>query len=304
MITKIPKVLCGSPDSPLKIGDIEIQCYVLEDETRVLTQGSFLEAIGRARRAKGGQGASVDKLPAFLAAQNLNPFIDKDLKESTRPIRFKTDTGQYGFGYRAQLLPNVCDVYLKARDADALLPSQKHIAIQADIIMRGLAHVGIIALVDEATGYQEVRARKSLEEILERFIAKELQKWTKTFPDEFYEHLFRLKGWQYMPFSVRRPSYVGTLTNDLVYSRIAPGVLEELKRLTPKDSKGRRKHRYFQRLTEDIGHPKLREHLASVIALMKATTTWNPFYRMLQRSLPQYAQTIEMLLETEKGEPV
>jgi len=32
---------------------------------------------------------------------------------------------------------------------------QKHIAAQAEIIMRGLATVGIIALVDEATGYQD-----------------------------------------------------------------------------------------------------------------------------------------------------
>jgi hypothetical protein len=69
-------------------------------------------------------------------------------------------------GYRADLLPIVCEVYLQARDAAVLPPNQQHVAKQADILMRGLAHVGIIALVDEATGYQEFRAKDALSRIL------------------------------------------------------------------------------------------------------------------------------------------
>src|SRR4051794_37179851 len=98
--------------------------------------------------------------------------------------------------------------------------------------MRGLAHVGIIALVDEATGYQYDRARMALEEILEQFISKELLKWAKMFPDEFYHEMFRLKGWEYPQVSTKRPLQAGKLTNDVVYKRLAPGVLEELKRVT------------------------------------------------------------------------
>ena len=113
-------------------------------------------------------------------------------------------------------------------------------------------------------------------------------KWTKTFPDDFYEQLFRLRGWRYSPFSVKRPILVGKLTNDIVYQRLAPGVLEELKKRTPKNKKGQRKNRYFQWLTEDIGHPKLREHLASVIALMKAAAKWDDFKRMINRALPKW----------------
>jgi hypothetical protein len=51
---------------------------------------------------------------------------------------------------------------------------QEHIAKQAEILVRGFAGVGIIALVDEATGYQQDRARDALSRILEAFIAKEL----------------------------------------------------------------------------------------------------------------------------------
>src|SRR5438876_448984 len=36
----------GSDDHPLKIGDIEIPCYVLEDDTRVLSQRGLQTGIG------------------------------------------------------------------------------------------------------------------------------------------------------------------------------------------------------------------------------------------------------------------
>jgi hypothetical protein len=49
--------------------------------------------------------------------------------------------------------------------------------------MRGFARVCIVALVDEVTGYQYFRARQ--------FISKKLRKWAKTFPDEFYERMFK-----------------------------------------------------------------------------------------------------------------
>ena len=166
---------------------------------------------------------------------------------------------------------------LEARQAGTLKTvEQRYVAKQCEILARAFAKVGIIALVDEVTGYQHHRARLALHEILEKFIAKELVKWAKTFPDEFYEQLFRLRGWSYVnlggkpPF--KRPILVGKLTNDIVYDRLAPGVLDELKRKNPKDEKGHRKHKLFQWLTDDIGHPKLREHLVAVITLMKASS--------------------------------
>jgi hypothetical protein len=185
----------------------------------------------------------------------------------------------------------VCEVYLMARDDGELLKNQRHVARACEILMRGLAHVGIIALVDEATGFQYDRARKALEEILERFISKELMKWTKTFPDEFYQQMFRLRGWKYNQISSKRPILVGKLTNNLVYERLAPGVLEELKRLTPRNEKGKLKNKLFQRLTEDVGHPRLREHLAAVIVLMRTHDEYKPFYKAMNRALPLQVQT-------------
>ena len=103
---------------------------------------------------------------------------------------------------------------------------------RCELLLHGFANVGIVALVDEATGYQDVRAQRALAKILEEFIAKELQPWTKTFPYEFYTEIARLKGWPSM-YSMKRPSVVGHYTNDIVYERIAPRVLEELRNVNP-----------------------------------------------------------------------
>lgn len=128
----------------------------------------------------------------------------------------------------------------------------------------------------------------------EAFIAKELRKWISTFPMDYYKELFRLRGWRFpnLPEDQRkRLILVGKLTNDVVYDRLAPGIREELQRLTPRDEKGRLEHKLFQRLTDDVGHPRLREHLASVVALMKAADNWQQFMRMINRSLPKYGTT-------------
>ena len=130
--------------------DIVIPCAILNDEkrTRVLTLRGFTKALGRRQRRKGValQGGTIP--PPFLAANNLKAFISEDLLRDTTPFLFKIG-GTKAYGYKAVLLPAVCDVFLKAKDVGVLLRGQEHIAKQCEILVRGLATVGIIALVDK-----------------------------------------------------------------------------------------------------------------------------------------------------------
>ena len=285
----------GSEDHPLRIGDIEIPCYVLEDGRRIFSQRGLITSLGMA--FGGTRNSGTDRLTQFVTSKGVFPFISADLlARSKSPIKFRTRRGSIAFGYEATVLADLCDAVLAARQEEKLHSQQKHIATRCEILVRGFARVGIIALVDEATGYQSYRERRALERILEKFISQELARWAKTFPDEFYEELFRLREWP-APTSVKRPGVIGTWTNDIVYDRLAPGVLEELKRITPRDGKGRTKHRFFQRLTTEIGQPELHEHLIAVIALMKASPNWGVFYRLLQRAKPKLNEQIPLPFE-------
>lgn len=284
-------VIAGAPDKPLVVGDIEIQCYVLEDETRVLTQAGFLEALGRHRKANVRKEGLKERIPPILQGKSINQFISNDILWKSQPIRFRTQKGMIASGYRAELLPAVCEIYLLARDQGVLPKNQQHVAKQADILIRALAQVGIVALVDEATGYQRIREENALATILEHLIDKELNPWTQTFPFEFYEQICRLKDWP-TANAIKRPSIIGTYTNDFVYDRLAPGVLAELKRKNPViPETGRRKHRHHHWFTPDLGHPKLREHLAGIIAIMRISTSWDVCKRNVKRAYPKPGET-------------
>lgn len=277
----------------LKIGDLELPCAVLNDGRRVLTQEAFGRAIGRQGNLFRRPDQDFD-LPPFLTAATLKPFISEDLRSSSRPIAFRplarTGMGaRRALGYAAELLPQVCRVFLDARDAGVLHVAQHHVARTADLLIRGLATVGIVALVDEATGYQRDRDRDALHKLLELFIAKELLPWTRRFPDEFYREMFRLRNWKAFDHNAAQgPRFAGKLTNQLVYERLPPGVLSELQRKNPAVN-NRRRHAHHQFLTENIGNPHLERHIASVTTLMRAARTWSEFEEMANRALPPRA---------------
>ena len=109
----------------------------------------------------------------------------------------------------------------------------------------------------------------------------------KRFPDEFYKEIYRLRKWSWPGMGKNRYSAVAGYTKDLIYERLARGVLEEMEKRNPKDEKGNRKGKHHQLLSDDLGIPKLQEHFAAVIALQKSHDTWDAFYAAMQRALPK-----------------
>jgi hypothetical protein len=187
-------------------------------------------------------------------------------------------------GYKAEILPLLCDVYLSARIDNALTVRQLPLASVSEILVRSLSKVGIVALVDEATGYQEEREKDELQKILAAYITEEFLPWTRRFPEEFYKEMFRLKGWNYK--GNPKPGIVGKITNILVYERLPEGILEELQSKNPINAKNhRRRFKHHQYLTESTGIPHLDKHLVSVITLMRVCDTWDQFEKCLIKLL-------------------
>ncbi|AHB48840.1 hypothetical protein W911_11190 [Hyphomicrobium nitrativorans NL23] len=276
----------------LKLGEITIPCAVLQDGTRLITQRGMFVALGRHKNPTKGQDP-IDNKPGFLAASNISPFISNELERSWTPVRFRLPKGSGGtrgniaIGYDAKILPHVCNVFLDAKEQGKLLPNQEHIAQSCKALQRGFSIVGIIALIDEATGYQEVRDRDALRQILEAYLRHELAAWVKRFPDEFYKEIYRLRGWPWAGMGKNRYSVVAHYTKDLIYERLAPGVLEEMEQRNPKDERGNRRAAHHQWLSEDLGIPKLQEHFAAVLALQRAHDNWDEFYAAMQKALPK-----------------
>jgi len=282
-----------------------LSCAVLDNGKRVLTQGTFLKALGRVRTPKAGTGiiGSGGSLPFFLSAGNIQPFVSDEMKEAAAPIIYRTTTGGRGLGYDANLLPMVCEAYLGANDFNKTLKSQEQIVAACNLLVRGLARVGIVALVDEATGYQEERAKDELAKILEHYIAAELMPWVKRFPDEFFQHIYRLQGWEYKPGSAKRTPLVGHLINQYVYLQLPPGVLDELRRQNPIVMEGHRRYKHHQFLTPSTGHVHLDKQISIVMTLMRISADKDEFEELFSRAFGKgVQQRLPLVIDVPPGQ--
>jgi P63C domain len=278
----LPNAAHGDADHPLQIGEIEIPCYVLDNGMRVITHRGLQKSLDMAVSG----GARDTALYMERLASKALQVHDLSARLS-HPVEFVPQRGgRSAFGYEATVLADLCDAILDARKNGSLRGGMAtRIADRCELLLRGFARVGIIALIDEATGYQDYRDKSELHKILEAYIAKELLPWTKRFPPEFYQEMFRLRGWK-NPESIQKPRLVGYLTDRLVYKKLPDGVLEELQQKNPKDARGRRKHKHHQFLTKEVGNTHLERHLAVVTALMRASSTWEQFKDLLNRAVP------------------
>lgn len=287
--------LKATHEGVLNIGDSTLEVAVLNNGQRLITQSAVFKALKRPQR---GNSRQIN-VPVFIDAKNLQPFIKKDLREVINKVEYYDKKEKVQQGFDASILPLVCDLYLKAREEGVIVhPNQIETAQQAEILVRSLARVGITALVDEATGYQDIRVKDALQQILDQYLLQEAKTYKVTFPLELYKQWFRLNGWQWQPENAqKRPGIIGKWTNKYIYERMAPGLLSELERKNPKNEKGYREHKHFSFLTDEIGEPKLREFFGGLIALAKASTSWKKYISLVERAYPAIGDQTTLFLE-------
>lgn len=270
----------------LPIGGVVLKCVVLDNDMRVLPAASVFRAFGRKRRGNRERDPFIEtrngriQLPPFIAGNNLIPFIDNDLSGWIQTIIFN-DGEQLVEGYDANIIPAMCKLYLSVRRAGKLTPGQEPMALQAEILFESFAQVGIIALIDEATGYQYSRKRDALKLLLEQYVAVGMRKWVKTFPDSFFEQLDRLYA-NPTTTSRKRPQYYGKFITQYIYNPIEKGyVKKELDKLNITDE-GTRKARFHQWLT-DFGKNMLIMQIGRVLGKMEECKNIIQFKRRIRK---------------------
>lgn len=252
----------------LTIGDGEFGCYVLDNGKRVLSQREVVRAL---------TGLVKGDLSRYLNARNLTPYID-ERTVSPQTIQFRISGNPVtANGYEATLLLDICDAYLRAREEGALGANQLHIARQAEIITRACAKIGIIALIDEATGFQKFRKKRDLQLKLQAFIADDLQEWAKLFPDEFWIELARLEGIRYSPRS--RPLRWGRYIMMFVYDAVDKDVGAQLRKKNPNPHFLKNHHQWLKKFGRDQVH----DQIERVITIMKLCDDMNDFREKFKR---------------------
>lgn len=284
-----PTVIKATHHGVLKIGDVEIPCFVLEDGQRVLSTRGVLRALGIQRGTRGNQAG--DELADFLAGKAVSPFVSREMLPAMNSrIVFENPVGGgVVHGHDSAILGFICWVLHDAHVAGALRSTQVAMARTANVVLRALTHTTVAALVDEATGYQSTRASDALRQLFASHLGP-LRPWHKTFPDSYYRHIYRLKGWAYDASDTRRPPLVGKYTRNIVYRRLLPELCDELEIRNPADENGRRSLKHHQLLTEKIGLPALQGHIFKVEFVAERHRLWDPFKREVEQRWPIHPQ--------------
>jgi hypothetical protein len=252
---------------------LPVACYVLDTGQRVISRSSAVDAIaGEEDARKGGD------LHKYL--RPLGSYLRRDLDDELIEFRIDNVTNKRVLGITAEMFLEICRGFVLARDAGALTTNRQNaMAVRCNAFLAACATVGLIALIDEATGYQYERAADALQVKLRAFLEDEMRKWEKTFPDQLWIEFGRLTGWD---GSVQaRPKYWGKLVMELVYEYLDPDVAEWLRTNAPKPRHGQN---YHQWLSEQYGLQKLVEHIWMLIGVASTCSNMTELrYKMAER---------------------
>lgn len=286
-------------EGTLDLGGFTLPCYVLEDGTRILSGRKMQETL---KIVDGNVSGTI--LPRFLANSTLKPFIfnNKEVAHFEPIICYKGK--QQINGYEATVLTDICEAVLAARrSGEKLTERQNIVANQCEILLAAFAKIGIIALIDEATGYQNEREHFELQKILSAYISDEILKWQLTFTDDFYQQIFRLWGLPFIPKYIKnKPSFIGKLTRKYIYEELPKGVVEKIIEKTGKTEKGNWKYKWHQSLTPEIGREHLKKQIIEVTTLMSISKSKEQFNSLFQQKYNKFVQ-LELEFNEEIEEP-
>jgi len=297
VLTPDPNVMPeASHQGQLPIGDVKLDCYVLEDGRRLFHKRGMARAL--TLKSTGGN--------AFLktiSGKGLGSAISPELREKIeKPIIFKPLNGDPAHGYEAATLVEVLDAIIDARNEGKLLPNQIFLARQAEIIIRSAAKLGIVALIDEATGFIADKRKAEYRELFQQYISDEIRQWEKEFPDEFFDMIYRLYGLKRInPRSFKHPIFFSKFIRKYIYRPLANSngaILEELENKNPVVySSGGRRYKLFMFLSDHVGLPAFRQHLWKVVGMGAGAADKAAFDRAFARAFPQAGEQMELFAE-------
>lgn len=254
----------------INIMGLELGCAVLSNEKRVFFQREVLGVLTGTRKGD---------MRRYFSAENLRPFLPEKYageKWDENILKFEYQ-GKIAFAYEATDLIDICNMYVQARHAGVLHPKQENLAKRADIIVNAFAKTGVIAVIDEATGYQIHRKKDALRLLVETYIIEEARKWMKEFPDEFFIELDRIYDNPRTSPS-KRPQYYGAFINKYIYEPIENGyVLDKLQELNPRNEKGNRPKKLHQFLNDQKGIQVLRHRIGKITGLLQISANKRKF---------------------------
>lgn len=213
-----------------------IDCYVLDDGRRVLSQRSILKHIaGRADQSD---------LSKYLDAVN-DDEAKKGLSQSDGAFSFLSGGGTRCIGREAKDVAAVASFFVEAALDGTLPPEKFYLASNANKLLGALATIALEALVDEVTGYQAERATDWLQDRLNLLVQGDPAKYKRLWTTRLVKTLCQVYRIPHDP-SVGFPVWLTGIAGKLYDLILTSDVVDAVRDMDP-HAKG---VKYFQHLTE------------------------------------------------------
>jgi hypothetical protein len=265
-------------------GSEGLDCYVLKDRRRLFHKRGMAKALGL--KSTGGNA-----FMKTISRKGIGSAISPELWEKiNNPIVFKPLNGDPAHGYEAGVLIDVCDAIIQAKNQEKLVPSQFSMALRAEILIRAAAKLGIVALIDEATGFIADKRKEEYRELFREFIRDEFRKWSEAFPAPFFDMLYRLYGLRRAdPKSTRHPMFFARFIRKYIYRPLADSNGAILELLDDKNPvvyvNGGRRYKMHQFL-EEIGLNALNGQVWQVVGIGNGSRNKAEFERSFSLAFP------------------
>jgi hypothetical protein len=237
-----------------------VDCYVLDDGRRVLSQRGAVRALTGGR--EGGQfGQYIERLPTKSSIESAGTNFE-----------FERHDGGTAYGVESSTFVAILNAYVDAGLAGALRRNQQHLAVNASRLLRALQSLGLDALIDEATGHQQRRAHDALDRRFAAYLRATAAPHRVTFPESLVRAMHKLYRKSYT--GGRQPRWLAAVWERVYRLTLADDIVDELQTRNPEPRFGSNHHQYLS----DTVRPLFRDDMIALEAIANTSRNATEFW--------------------------
>ncbi len=212
----------------IKLGNLEVDCAVLDTGERVLSTTQVQGVLSASKNRM--LDRTIATIPNDSGPLTLHPRM------------YKTKAGRTAHGYVAEDIVNLLRALQRAFLREQLHHKQIPMAMAAMACLESLASVGLVAIIDEATGFQSVRPDTALRDAAARAFSDHKQAWERTFDADWDREFCRLYGHTY---TGKPPVFVKQWNHTVYEYALGKTLKTELKAMNPNPKFGDNHSQYL-----------------------------------------------------------
>lgn len=254
---------------------LEIECYVLENGSRVITKQGIQKTLGISN--KNNNGFSLEDI-----------ILSSEVKKSQEkfeyflPIKkalqnnFKSTSQQNTRFYDVEVLITICSHINRMKLLGFLPDELDWLHVTSEKIRDAFSKLGIIAFVDDATGYTKFRKQNEYVEKLKLLLSEDAGEWEKCFTTDFYEIFWKFWGNRKKFDGSKKQQFFRALMEKYVYTPLA--------KKTGIDNDASNSKNCADLVFGNIGKATLKTYLEKLTLIGRMSDTEGDFDRNLEKS--------------------